>query len=239
MWKTTACSLVGLLLCSCSPANRHFDRGIAHGQEGDLNRAIEEFTRAIELDPDLAVAYYNRGGAYVEKGEWDRAIEDCTRAIELKPDLAVAYYNRGAAHSRRGDWDRAIADYTRAAEPGATQAGSANNLAWLLATCPEDSMRDGQKALAYARKACELTRLGDASCLDTLAAAHAELGQYGEAAKWQRKALEDAGYLERSGEAGRARLSLYEAGKPYRDEPKAQPGTQPPAPPSDQLGRSR
>ena len=90
----------------------HNNRGIACRDKGEIDRAIENFTKAIELNPDLAIAYSNRGVAYGEKGDIDRAIADFTEAIELQPDFADAYYNRGIAYHEKREYDRAIVDYT-------------------------------------------------------------------------------------------------------------------------------
>ena len=92
----------------------HNNRGVAYANKGDYDLAVEAFTNAIALNPNLAMAYSNRGGAYRDKGDYDRAIEDCTRAIELNPDLAMAYNNRGSAYEREGDYDRAIEDLSKA-----------------------------------------------------------------------------------------------------------------------------
>ena len=63
----------------------HNNRGVAYANKGDYELAIEAFTNAIELNPNLAMAYSNRGGAYRDKGDYDRAIEDCNKAIETGP----------------------------------------------------------------------------------------------------------------------------------------------------------
>ena len=73
----------------------HNNRGVSYANKGDYELAIEAFTNAITLNPNLAMAYSNRGGAYRDKGDYDRAIEDCDEAIALNPNLAMAYNNRG------------------------------------------------------------------------------------------------------------------------------------------------
>tara|TARA_B100000809_G_scaffold264400_1_gene320130 strand:- start:1290 stop:1601 length:312 start_codon:yes stop_codon:yes gene_type:complete len=89
-----------------------------------------------------------------------------------------------------------------------------NNFALLLATCPDDKYRDGEKAVSIARRSCELLGWDNPSVLDTLSAAYAERGQFAEAIKWQTKAIELA---PAGGKAVlQSRLQLYEAGKPYR-----------------------
>ena len=97
-------------------AEAYYNRGIAKRAKGDLDGAIADYTKAIELKPDYAVAYSNRGAAKQAKGDLDGAIADFTKAIELKPDYPHAYVNRGIAKRAKGDSDGAIADCTKAIE---------------------------------------------------------------------------------------------------------------------------
>ena len=79
----------------------YFNRGLAYGKKGEVDRAIADFDKAIALNPDYAAAYYNRGTAYGMKGDYDRAIADFGRAIKLNPKDADAYNNRGLAYDIR------------------------------------------------------------------------------------------------------------------------------------------
>ena len=83
---------------------------------GEYPKAIAAFTRAIELDPTLAMAYNNRGWAHIKLEQYDQAIADCTKAIELNPTLAMAYNNRSLAYIKLGQYEQAIDDYNRAIE---------------------------------------------------------------------------------------------------------------------------
>jgi tetratricopeptide (TPR) repeat protein len=78
------------------------------------DRAIADYTQALRLDPNIALAYNNRGMAYAGKGDYDRAIADYTQALRLDPNIALAHNNRGMAYADKGDYDWAIADYTQA-----------------------------------------------------------------------------------------------------------------------------
>jgi tetratricopeptide (TPR) repeat protein len=89
-------------------------RGIAYRQKGDANRAIAEFSRALQIDPRNAQAYQGRGNALSSKADFDRAIADYSRALEIDPHLSLAYVNRGLAFVKKKDSARAIADYTAA-----------------------------------------------------------------------------------------------------------------------------
>ena len=82
--------------------------------KGAYDRAIEDYSQAIELNPNYVEAYGNRGVVYRSQGAYDRAIEDYSQAIELNPNGAVAYYNRGVAYGIKGDIDRAIEDCSQA-----------------------------------------------------------------------------------------------------------------------------
>jgi tetratricopeptide (TPR) repeat protein len=119
----------------------------------------------------------------------------------------------------KGDRDQAIADYDEAIRLNPKDAQSHNRLAWLLATSPAPQSRNGKRAVELAQRACELTAWKRAAYLDTLAAAHAEAGNFVEAIRWQEKALGFAEFLKSSGEAARMRLELYRQEKPYRESP--------------------
>ena len=84
-------------------------------------------TLAIEVDPDLALAYNNRGWAYIELEQYEQAVADCTKAIELDPELALAYSNRGLAYLRLGQYEQTVADCTRAIELDPDLALAYNN----------------------------------------------------------------------------------------------------------------
>ena len=97
-------------------AEEYIRRGVEAGQRGQYSEAIEDFTKAIELEPDHADAFSLRGLAYDRQGEYEHAIEDFTKAIELKSDHADAFSLRGLAYDRQGEYEHAIEDFTKAIE---------------------------------------------------------------------------------------------------------------------------
>ena len=95
-------------------AQGFLNRANARGFNGDMNGAIADLSRVIELDPKSEQAIYRRGASKLQKGDYDGAISDLSRAIELSPGTADYYSDRGLARLRKRDNDGAIGDFTRA-----------------------------------------------------------------------------------------------------------------------------
>jgi Flp pilus assembly protein TadD len=108
-----------------------------------------------------------------------------------------------------------LADYGQAIRLDPKNAEAHNARAWLLATRPDDKLRDGKLALNSARRLCELSDWKDASYIDTLAAAYAEVGDFEKASQHQRQAIELATPELRA--PLQDRLELYQDKKPYRE----------------------
>ena len=94
---------------------------------GDFNKAIECYTKAIELDFELILAYFSRASAYSNLARYEEAVVDYTKAIELSPDFASLYGNRGAAYNELGRYEDALADLNKAIELDQGYAGAYNN----------------------------------------------------------------------------------------------------------------
>jgi tetratricopeptide (TPR) repeat protein len=89
-------------------------RGSVHLSRRDYDRAIDDYSEAIRLDPKYAIGFNNRGLAYLRKGKLDRAIEDYDEAIRLNPAYALALANRATARRIKGRIDLAIEDSDKA-----------------------------------------------------------------------------------------------------------------------------
>ncbi|MDR2717539.1 MAG: tetratricopeptide repeat protein [Treponema sp.] len=87
---------------------------ISMNQTHAYEQVIADYTQAIRLNPNDAIAYANRGNAYSDKSDYDRAIADYTQAIRLNPNYTIAYANRATAYIGKSDLDRAITDYNQA-----------------------------------------------------------------------------------------------------------------------------
>ena len=92
-----------------------------------------------------------------------------------------------------------------------------NNLASLFASCPKDDLRDGQRSLELATKACTLSKWQEPSHVDTLAAAYAEVGDFTTAIKWQKKVIDLWKDDKVQIETAQERLKSYEERKPVRE----------------------
>ncbi|CAN5731353.1 hypothetical protein BH11VER1_BH11VER1_27680 [soil metagenome] len=190
----------------------YIGRGIAYESKRDWDKAVADYGEAIRLNPTDAGSYAMRSLAFNAKGELDRAMADCHEAIKLGPSLWLAYNARAQVNYQKADYDQAYADLVKAIELNPKDPMAYNIMGCWLATHPSANMRDGRKAVGYAHRACELSGWKTIAFIDTLAAAHAENGNFKEAVKWAGKVLEsspsDKGYRER--------LSLYEKQIPYR-----------------------
>jgi serine/threonine-protein kinase len=139
----------------------------------------------LDLSPGLASALELRGRAKLALGE--SAVDDFTQLIAKLPRRATGYALRAAAHEAAGDPAAAVRDYLEALTCEPTDAGTLNQLAWLLAT--NAGVKDAARAKDLATRACELTGWAEAAYLDTLAAACAELGDRAAAVAWMEKAV--------------------------------------------------
>ncbi|MEA1952340.1 MAG: hypothetical protein U9N87_13235, partial [Planctomycetota bacterium] len=165
------------------------------------------------------------------------AIELYSHVLAKKPKNADALVARASAYLTVGDHAKSIADYEKAEKLAADNSGMLNNFAWVLATSPDDKLRNGKRAVELATKACELTEYKQAHILSTLAAAYAESGNFKEAVKWSKKAIElgKAGTNKEIQEALAKELKSFEKGKPWREDlsEKAKKDEKPPKPEAD------
>jgi tetratricopeptide (TPR) repeat protein len=192
-------------------------RGMTYQKKGDYDQAIADFSACIRLNPDLEQGYVYRGLVYEKKGDHSHALADYTSAIRLDPDAAAALADRAIVYAKTGYPKKAVSDLKDAIYSAPDFAGAYNNLAWLLATCPKDSVRNGSEAVKYAQKACTLTQWKAPMMIDTLAAACAEAGNFDSALKWETRYLQFNLSPQRAGEA-RRRLALYQQKQPYRED---------------------
>jgi tetratricopeptide (TPR) repeat protein len=190
-------------------------RGWIYYRRADYDRALADYEKAIALVPTETVFYRDRGNIALARKNYDEALADYTRSIERDPTYIVPWQLRGRTWEAKKEYAKALSDYEKAVQLAGKEsydAGAHVALATLLAACPDAGIRDGKKALAAANKAYELAK-GPGE-LSALAAAHAELGEFDKAVKWQTKAIDAAPKGQK--EPYEQRLKLYHDKQPYR-----------------------
>ncbi len=193
-------------------------RGGAYCAILDWNKAISDFTQAIQLAPTNARVYLNRANAYRARHNIERAISDLTECLRINPKDANAHATRGACLCEKRQFERAVLDYKEAIRLDPRNPLPYNGIGWLRATCPVPAMRDGNEGIEFAKKACELTAWRQWQYVDTLAATFAESGDFKQALKYQKQAMEMNGVGDNERKVMRRRLSLYEGQQSYREE---------------------
>ena len=206
------------------PASKvtHYNLGVALASNGEMGAAMVQFRQALAIDPDFADAHLNLGNALRKSGHLDEAIGHLRKVVSIKPDYGTAYSTLGLVFLQRGNVQEAIDSWKQALAINPNQADVQNNLAWLLATTPEASLRNGAKAVTLAQQANHLTGGGNLKVLRTLAAAYAEAGRFEDALATARRAIE-LGASQKNHDLAAAlqkEMRLYEANTPMRDAPK-------------------
>ena len=127
----------------------YFLRAYELAEQKDYDGAIENYTKAIELNPNDAIAYNNRGNAYCNKGECDKAIADYNKAIELDPKEADYYNNRGFAYAKMGRFGEALKDCNQALEidPNCAEAYDSRGIVYEKMDKLKEALADYDKAL--------------------------------------------------------------------------------------------
>jgi protein O-mannosyl-transferase len=181
--------------------------------------AVACLQKAVAMDPNAAEINYTLGETLLQQGRLDLAGTYLERALAIRPDFAGAHYQLANLLLQQGWVSAAVAHYQRALELRPDSAPACNNLAWLLATCPAASFRDGLLAVALAKQAEHITGGRDASILGTLAAAQAEAGAFAEARATARRARQLAAAQTNTALVNMIDIQAqqYGRGLPWRD----------------------
>ena len=205
----------------------HNGLGLALLQNGQADKAIAQFRTALQLQPDWTAARNNLGDALInfgcvlfQKGQMNQAIAPLQEGLQIRPDNAGAYNCLGFIFLRQGQAGEAVANFQKALELQPNNADAHKYLAWIMATCPDASVRNGTQAVELAEQAEQLSGGGNPAILATLAAAYAEAGRFPEAVTTAQKALQ---LVESQTNAAsvindlQTQIKCYQAGLPFRD----------------------
>jgi tetratricopeptide (TPR) repeat protein len=188
------------------------------------DESLSQLRKTLEFDPGNAPAHHGIGQIMYERGEIKEAVRQWQQSLEISPDFAEAHVSIGNALYQLGRTSEALAHWRDALRLRPSDVATLCQAAWVMATSPQGSVRNGSEALSLARRADQLGDGKDPRALDALAAAYAESGRYVEAVDTARKALAQAqeGRLHELAQAIKARIALYAAASPFRE-------TQPPS----------
>ncbi len=208
----------------------HYNFGLMLEEEGKVEHAKAEYEHAIRINPHHIEARYNLGNVFLAQGDLAKATAEYEYAIGIQPGRTKSnleayinsHINLGAVLTQQGRPDKAMAYYEKALEIDPNNTIAMSNLALLLATCPDDNLHNGARAIKLAEQACNITGYRVPRLLDTLATTYAEAGRFAEAVETATKAL-DLAQLQKNSAAQigqiRLRLEQYKAGRPYRRQP--------------------
>ena len=216
----------------------HVQLGMALSQKGKAEEALSHYAASLEIAPDFAQAHNNLGAELANQGRMAEAEAQFMAALRVDPNYAPSLSNLAALMNRQGKPGQAIVHYQLGVIlAGRKQTGAAiarfreavrlkpdwlealNNLAWILATQPDEKLRNGGESVRLAARAVELTKTNNPGALDTLAAAYAEVGRFSDAADAAQKAT---GLAAAAGQTDLAteiqkRRRLYDAGRAFRE----------------------
>ena len=165
------------------------NRALAFIAINDHDNALKDLQAALNLVPQYPEALNNRGVVHQELKKLDEAVADFTEALKIYPQYIDALENRAFAYVEKTEYSKAITDLESAIQLSPDSYRAVNDLAWLLATASDDSIRNKERALTLAKQACAMTEYKQWNALDTLAVALAENGNFTEAKEWLGTAL--------------------------------------------------
>jgi len=200
--------------------------GSALLQSGQIDEAIENYEKSLALNPRNQGSHYNLGTVLLhQKRQYDDAIFHLEKSIEIdrsmgRPENFYAHYDLGVAYFKKGEFKAAVTHYQKALESLPKFPEAQAGLAWILATCPDASVRDGRQAVVMAGSANEARGGQNPEILKILAASYAEAGQFKEAVTAAHQALAIATMTHDSVLIGTIedQLALYQAGKPFHED---------------------
>jgi protein O-mannosyl-transferase len=193
--------------------------GIIFLDKGQLDEAISKLEAAIDLRPENAPAHDNLAKALLRKGQVSEAMVHYRKFLELEPANVEARNALGTALIQQGHVREAIDQWQEALKTQPENGNAASNLAWVFATCPEDSIRDGTRAAELGERALRISGGKIPMIYKVLAAAYAENGRFAEAVETAQRGAELA-----TGQGNPAlaaelenNIALYQSGRPLRD----------------------
>jgi cytochrome c-type biogenesis protein CcmH/NrfG len=193
--------------------------GIIFLEKGQLDDAISRLQAAIDLRPENGPAHDNLAKALLKKGQVAEAMVHYRKFLEIEPENVEARNTLGTALIQQGHVKEAIDQWQDALALQPDNGNAASNLAWVFATCPEDSIRDGARAVELGERALRISGGKIPMIHRVLAAAYAENGRFADAIETAQRGAELATTQGNPGLAAEleSNVVLYRSGTPLRD----------------------
>ena len=193
--------------------------GIVFLGQGRVDEAISLLQSAVDLRPDNSPAHENLAKALLKKGRVDDALIHYRKLIELQPDNIEVHNIVGTVLVQRGRVGEGVEEWQKVLAIQPDNGNALSNLAWVFATSPDSSLRDGAKAVELAEQALRLSAGRIPILFRTLAAAYAESGRFSEAIQTAQKGTELANSQGNPGLATelQGNVALYQEQRPLRD----------------------
>jgi tetratricopeptide (TPR) repeat protein len=179
---------------------------------------IADFNGAIKREPNRIDFLIARAVAWHSLEKWNKLYEDAEKIIALEPGNVLGYLFRAEASSGLGDYAAAHKDYLKALSLDESDLALRRRYSTFLAGCPDQTLRDTDKALQLATQVCEQTKWQDGRALSAIAYAYYALGQFDDAIKWQVDAVKLASAKNKP--EAEEWLRAYEARKPIDSLPR-------------------
>jgi tetratricopeptide (TPR) repeat protein len=193
--------------------------GIIFLEKGQLDDAISKLQAAIDLRPENGPAHDNLAKAFLKKGQVAEAMVHYRKLVEIDPENVETRNTVGTALIQQGHVKEAIDQWQDVLAIQPENGNAASNLAWVFATCPEDSIRDGARAVELGEKALRISGGKIAMIYKVLAAAYAENGRFADAIQTAQRGAELATNQGNPALAAEleSSIALYQSGRPLRD----------------------
>ncbi|PYI68340.1 MAG: hypothetical protein DMF07_01390 [Verrucomicrobia bacterium] len=193
--------------------------GIVFLQRGELDKAIARLQAAIDLRPENGPAHNNLAKAFLQKGQLTEAMIHYRKFLEIEPQNVEARNILGTALIQQGHVREAVEQWQDALAIEPENGNAASNLAWVFATSPEDSIRNGARAVELAERALHLSGGKIPMIFRTLGAAYAENGRFSQAIETAQHGAELANSQGNQGLAAelQSNIAVYQSGRPLRD----------------------
>jgi len=193
--------------------------GIVFLRQGKVDEAISLLQAAVDLRPDNSPAHENLAKALLQKGRIPEALVHYRQLIKLQPDNFEVHNIVGTVLVQQGRIREGMEEWQKVLAVQPDNGNAMSNLAWVFATSPDDSLRDGVKAVKLAQEALRISGRRIALLFRTLAAAYAESGDFSKAIQTAQEGSELATSQGNPGLAAelQGNISLYQEQRPLRD----------------------